>query len=121
LQIHSSGEITANDVPLRFFHFTKIGGPGDFMIERYAGDNVAVFELAEWYRRAIFGDSRQPPPTIPWEYANFSNGRRITTAIRLFYRNRKDLIRSFADPYDATVGGLLDWLRVEQPHLVSVE
>jgi hypothetical protein len=121
LAIHNNGEITVNGLPLRFFHFTKIGGPGDFMIERYAGDNLAVMEMVEWYRREIFGDRRQIPPNIPWQYGKFSDGTPISFEIRLFYRGRKDLMRSFSDPYDASPGGLRDWLRIEQPALVMTD
>jgi hypothetical protein len=119
LQIAGNGDITVNQVPLRFFHFTKIGGPGDVMIERYAGENLAVFEMVEWYRRKIFGAGRTLDPSRPWHYGTFSDGTAISRVLRVFYRGRTDLMRRFADPFDASPGGLYDWIRAEQPDLLE--
>jgi len=42
----------ANGQALKFYHFTKIGGIGDAMTERYAQDGTEVFEIVNWYKRS---------------------------------------------------------------------
>jgi hypothetical protein len=121
IEINQSGLITVNSVPLRFYHFTKIGGAGDVMVERYAGDVVDVFELWEWYRREINRKEEHPLSDTSWHYGYFSDGQPIPRQVRLLYRNRKDLMRAFTDPFDAGEGGFVDWLRFERPDLISVQ
>ena len=53
LRITGAGEVFANDSPLRFFHFTKLGPLGDAMTERFAGDNIEVYEIWAWYKAAV--------------------------------------------------------------------
>jgi hypothetical protein len=119
LEISHSGAITINNVPLRFYHFTKVEGAGDFMVERYADDNLAVFEIWEWYRREINREERCRLSNTTWRYGHFSDGAPIPRAVRLLYRSRKDLMQAFSDPFDATRGGFLDWLRFERPQLID--
>jgi hypothetical protein len=121
LMIGQDGALTINGVPLRFYHFTKVDGAGDFMVERYAGDNLAVFELWEWYRREIKREERRRLSDTTWHYGRFSDGQPIPRAARLLYRSRKDLMQAFSDPFDAGQGGFLDWLRYERPQLIAGE
>lgn len=98
--IEHAGDVRAAGVPLRFFHFTKIGSVGDVMIDRYAGESLAVPELWTWYARQI---ARAQPAGIPqnwWHYARFSNGDAIPRAARLLYRERQDR-GARSDPFDA--------------------
>lgn len=115
IAITRRGEITAAGRVLRFYHFTKIDGPGARMTERYAGDNIAVYELVAWYRRALAALAVPAATMRPWHYGRFSDDTPIPRAARLLMRERADLAAQFADPYDAT--GLLAWLQREQPHL----
>lgn len=117
--VETDGEIRVNGRPLRFFHFTKVNGIGDTMLERYGGDNVQVFELLAWYRRALARHAGHPVAALPWHYGRFSNGVAIPTAARRLFRRRRDLLAHFADPFDAgRPGSYYDWLRHEQPDLL---
>jgi hypothetical protein len=95
----TDGSITVNGVPLRFFHFTKLGPVGDTMTQKYARDNTDVYELWSWYKRTVdeLAEPRIPPGW--WYYGKFSNGKKITKEMRRLYRNRLDLIKAFPDPF----------------------
>lgn len=101
IAIALDGGISVNGVPLRFYHFTKINSVGDVMVDRYAGEGVAVFEIWSWYRRQIA--LRQPAwaEAGQWRYASFSNGVPIRAAARLLYRDVRRRELSFDDPFDA--------------------
>ena len=119
IEIGHDGDIRVNGSPLKFFHFTKIGGEGDVMAERYGGDNVAVFEIWNWYRRLVEAGH---PPTLPhryWHYGRFSNGAPISRAVRRHFRAAPDIAEHFSDPFDAAPGGLYDWLSRERPELLE--
>jgi hypothetical protein len=97
--IDPAGQIRVNGHPLRFYHFTKLGPVGDVMTERYAQDNVEVYEIWAWYKRMI---KRFDEPRIPkgyWYYGQFENGEKIPRQARLLYRDRPDLQAQFPDPY----------------------
>jgi len=119
ITIGIDGGIWVNDVPLRFMHFTKINSVGDVMIERYAGDSIEVLEIWSWYRRQI---AHWQPATVPldyWHYGSFSNGVMIPQAVRLLYRESRNLRTAFDDPYDAA-GPLYAWLSQAQPELLGL-
>jgi len=114
IDILGSGDITVNGEPLGFYHFTKIGGPGDQMTERYAAGNLAVFELWSWYRLAL---ERHQDPRIPadwWAYGNFGDGAPIGKAMRRLYRERVDLREAFPDPFRSGPNSLQEGF-IERP------
>ncbi len=118
--IPSDGAIRVNGEMLRFFHFTKANGLGDVMLERYAGDNVEVFELLAWYKRRLAHHGAHPAAALPWRYGHFSNGVPIPRAARLVFRSRADLIAHFDDPFDADAPeSYLGWLRAEHPEMLA--
>ncbi len=117
LAVNRAGEITAGGRLLRFYHFTKIGGVGDRMTERYAGDNVEVYEMVAWYRRALAATAVAGLDRRPWHYGSFSDGTAVPRQARLLLRQRVDLQARFDDPFAAD--GLLAWLRREQPELLE--
>ena len=45
VRVDDAGQIRVNGVPLRFYHFTKLGPIGDTMTQRYARGNTEVYEL----------------------------------------------------------------------------
>jgi hypothetical protein len=112
--IGRDGSITVNGAPLRFFHFTKLGPVADEMTERYAGDNVEVYELWSWYKRAVAAEAAPGVPPGWWRYGAFSNGELIPKSARILYRQRRDLRDAFPDPFDASGGGYFDWLKRRQ-------
>lgn len=112
IRISLDGEILVGEVPLRFFHFTKLGPIGDIMTVRYAAENTEVYELWAWYRAEV---ERATDPAIPqgwWAFGKFSNGAQIPKQARMLYRERADLRRAFPDPRNAE-GGFFAWLVAE--------
>ena len=119
LLVTRSGSIEVNGSPLGFYHFTKIDGDGDIMVKRYAGGNLAVFELWEWYRRRVRSNRLSWIRPGYWKYGQFSNGSPITRRMRLLFRQRSDLQIAFGNPFEASHGGFLDWIRSEEPGLLD--
>ena len=111
--IGQDGAIRVNGAPLRFWHFTKLGPTGDVMTRRYAGDSHAVYEIWRWYKEQV--DSARDPaiPDRYWAYEQYGDGTEIERAHRLLWRERADLRMTFPDPFDASKGGFLDWLRAQ--------
>jgi hypothetical protein len=113
------GRILVNESPLKFYHFTKIGSAGDGMTERYAGDNTEVFEVWNWYKRALIKNTLQGIPNRYWRYNTFTNGVKILKQARVFYRSRSDLMEYFDDPFEANGNSLYNWLKRERGDLVG--
>jgi hypothetical protein len=116
--IDSDGVITVNGSPLQFYHFTKIGGIGDAMTERYAGDNAAALELWYWYKRRLLQNAVTGIPDGWWYYGCFDNGTPIPAAARLLYRSRPELVEYFRDPFDTAGDSFYAWLDREMPELL---
>jgi hypothetical protein len=112
------GDIVVNDSRLRFYHFSKIGGAGDVMTDRYAGDNYEVLEIWNWYKRRLAANAIAGMPEGWWHYGTFSDGQSIPAAVRLFYRERPDLMEHFDDPFDVSGDSLRAWLQRERPELL---
>ena len=94
--------------PLGFYHFTGFDSGAHLgMANKYAGNSPAVFELIKWYEGQTKKLSRDPIARIPWAYATFTNGEKISPAHRIVYRDRIDLQAAFPDPFDAS--GYLQW------------
>tara|TARA_Y100000310_G_C20644152_1_gene795635 strand:+ start:580 stop:1485 length:906 start_codon:yes stop_codon:yes gene_type:complete len=70
IKFTEGGDITVNDEPLRFFHFTKLGPVGRKMTERYANDNSEVFELWRWYQERIDLNTVEGLPSRYWAYGD---------------------------------------------------
>ena len=110
VSIEKDGCILVNGVPLRFWHFTKLGEIGDAMTRRYAGDNFPVYELWSWYKREIAVSTDPAIPAGWWAFGAYQDGRPIEKAHRLLYRSRLDLQAEFPDPYAAGPDGFRAWL-----------
>ena len=70
---------------LKFYHFTKYGGVGDAMTQRYARSPV-VHEIWYWYGRMLRQRSLNIPAGGAYWYGTFSNGQSILDAHRISYR-----------------------------------
>ena len=112
LAIDESGEIQVNGVPLRFYHFTKLGPVGDTMTQRYARDNTEVYELWAWYRQAVAEATDDRVPEGYWHYKTFDDGTLIPPEVRRLYRERKDLRAAFPRPRSVE-DGFFGWLVAE--------
>jgi hypothetical protein len=118
--ITRGGDITVNGVKLAFYHFTKHGGIGDVMTERYARGCHEPHELWHWYGRRLEAHAEPALTDPPWHYANFSDGTPIPRAARLYHRQRPDLMDAFADPFDVSGDSLREWLRRHAPDVLFI-
>ncbi len=119
LAVTPAGGITADGAPLAFYHFSKHGGAGDAMTDRYAGDLPLAHELWRWYGRRLAALTGPPAEQPGWHYARFSDGAAVPRAARLLHRARPDLLDAFDDPFDAARGGLRDWLAAYAPETLA--
>lgn len=113
------GGIRVNGAPLRFYHFTKITGVGALMTERTAGDNTEVYEIVNWYKRSLIRNSFAAADAAPWHFAHFDTGETIPRPLRLFWRDRTDLVATFDDPFATGPGTLHAWLTQNRPDLLE--
>lgn len=114
IDITEDGRILVNGAhQLRFFHFTKLGPIGDAMTQRYARDNVEVYEIWAWYRRQVMAAADERIPQGWWHYATFDDGRPISKRMRELYRERRDLQSAFPAPRASGENSFLAWLRTE--------
>ena len=111
IKIGSDGRITVNGSLLRFYHFTKLGPIGDTMTQRYAGDNIAVYEIWAWYRHMVARNQEDRIPDGYWYYGRFDDCTEISKDMRELYRSRPDL-DAFPKPRRTGDGSFLQWLRV---------
>jgi hypothetical protein len=110
------GNLLVNGVPLKFYHFTKIGGAGDIMTDRYATDNVEVHELVNWYRRAVRDNALAPLAEWDWHYGRFADGTSVPLGARMLFRQRPRLMEMFDNPLGPEFRA---WLDREMPALLA--
>lgn len=118
MRYDETGTALINDRPLRFYHFTKLGPVGDVMTQRFARDNVEIYELWWWYRNAVEAASTSDIPKGWWYYGTFSNGEKIPKPVREMYRERGDLRAAFPNPRKAGKRSFYTWL-VENTDMIS--
>ncbi|WP_088348479.1 MULTISPECIES: hypothetical protein [Rhodomicrobium] len=119
ISIPASGDILVNGKPLRFYHFTKLGPIGDAMTRRYAGDNVEVYEIWSWYKRAVDEFSEAQIPDGYWHYGHFSNQRPIHKQARVLYRSSPELQSTYQNPFEVTKSSFYTWLRKNHRKLAA--
>lgn len=105
-----AGTALINGRPLRFYHFTKLGAVGDTMTQRYARDNIEVYELWWWYRQQVLSANSPEIPKGWWHYGTFDNGEKIPKSVRELYRERPDLQKAFPEPLRTGSGTLHEWI-----------
>ena len=119
IRVADDGSIVVNGSPLCFYHFTKHGGIGDAMTERYAGGSHEPHELWHWYGRRLAVHAEPAVPEGWWAYGQYADGAPVARATRLFYRRRPDLMAAFADPYATGPDSLRAWLQANAPEALS--
>ena len=96
----NDGRIYAAGHQLRFFHFTKVTGVGETMLEKYCGGKVAIFEIIKWYLERLKVNAA-PLPKGWWYYGKYENGSEILRKQRVAYRKNPALKSKFPDPFKA--------------------
>lgn len=109
--IGEDGTITINNVPLRFWHFTKLGPVGDQMTKRYAGSNFEVFEIWAWYRRAVSRFRPTGQVDTRWAFDFFEDGEKIEAEARHSYRRSQQLQSKFPNPFQSGPGSFQEHFR----------
>jgi hypothetical protein len=104
ISIDEDGSLRAAGQLLRFFHFTKVTWVGEKMLERYAGQRLAVFELMKWYRSRLTANAVAGLPPGWWAFGRYADGSPIPREHRLTYRSRHDLRELYPDPFSAGPG-----------------
>lgn len=118
IRFDNDGYAYVNGALLRFFHFTKLGDIGDIMTQRYAKDNIEVYEIWLWYKMAVLKCTDLNIPRNYWHYRSFDNGVEIPKAARELYRERDDLRKAFAKPRNVE-DGYYKWLRAETECIIG--
>lgn len=81
-----------NDLPLQFYHFSGFdSGAQENMLNVHGKDNVALFELREWYIQRMQENGQDEFGNKPSIYDFYDNGEKIKKDERLLFRNRTDL------------------------------
>jgi len=89
------------------------------MTEKYAKDNVEVYEIWNWYKRSLAANDIATLPPRYWHYAHFVNGILIPKAVRKLFRERTDLFDRFDDPFSTGEGSYFEWVLSEAPELLE--
>lgn len=119
LTITSDGAIMVNEKhPLRFYHFTKINAEGDVMTDRYARGRLAVFEVWNWYKRALAAAELPGIPQRYWAYGQYEDGTPITKEERIYFRTTPGLYERFANPFSVESESFHEHLRAQASELV---
>ena len=118
LEITGEGNIRVNGHPLKFYHFTKVNSLGDYVTEKYAGENLEIMEIWNWYKRAIRDARVDGIPAGYWAYGAFDNGEKIPKPAREFFRDRVDLNEAFSNPFQTEGNSYYGWLQRHRSDLL---
>ena len=92
--------LAVNGEPLGFYHFTGFdSGAHRVMAIKNGADSPAVLDLIQWYENQTRDDANDPLCRLPWGFANYEGGGKISKDARRLYRAREDLRRAFPDPF----------------------
>ena len=90
ITITNSGIMVNSEYPLRFYHFTKYGGAGIVMTQRYAKTPETI-EVWFWYGRMMKQMSFNLPPRAHYYYGHYKTGQKVPQSERDLYRSCPDI------------------------------
>lgn len=102
LSFEPDGRLLVNGSELKFYHFTKLGEVGDTMTQRYAQENLPVYELWNWYKLQVVENTEDAIPKGWWHFGVYDDQSKIRDEHRRLYKSRVDLRNTFQNPYDVT-------------------
>lgn len=103
------GDLSVNDKPLKFFHFTKVDHVGETMLRRYAERHLDVIELMYWYRSQLKKNAIAGIPDRYWLYNTYEDGVPIEPRARRVYLEMRDAQVRFPNPFAVGPGSFRDW------------
>lgn len=93
ISITDEGPMINEKHPLRFYHFTKYGGAGLVMTQRYAR-TPETLEIWFWYGRQLKQMSFSLPPKEHYYYGHYQTGEKIPQSERDLFRTNPGLFPS---------------------------
>jgi hypothetical protein len=106
LSFSREGTLLVNGSPLKFYHFTGYdSGAGNVMTLKYAGGNQIVSEIWAWYGHQLAEHGQAELGEVKWHFDFFENGKKISQAARLLYRQRQNFQDAFPNPFTTGKGG----------------
>jgi hypothetical protein len=117
------GHYVINGDPLRFIHFSGLdSGTIDKAIGWWlTGKNRATFvKLYGQYKALLQAHGQAKLGKLPWSYATYTDGRKISNAARVAYRNR-ELWEKIPEPFSASDDAIEPPERAPQPPAESVK
>lgn len=100
----TDGRYVINGDPLRFIHFSGLdSGTIDKAIGWWLTDkNRDTFvKLYSQYKQSLLAHGQAKLGKLPWSYATYADGRKISNAARVAYRNR-ELWARIPEPFGAS-------------------
>jgi hypothetical protein len=96
ITIENEGPLVNGREKLKFYHFTKYGGVGQIMTQRYA-QTPETLEIWFWYGRMLKSNSFNLPPKGYYYYGFYQDGPPIPQEERNLFRDQPDLFAE--NPY----------------------
>lgn len=95
-----------NDMPLCFYHFSGFdSGSQKIMLKKYGSHSPVLFDLRDQYIKDCEAEGQQTFGQIECAYSAFEDGTPITRKQRIVYRDRKDLQKTFPNPFATNTKG----------------
>ncbi len=103
--------VMINGEPLGFYHFSGFdSGDQAIMLNKYGRDSPVLQELRDWYIQACEERGQSDIGALPYKFAFFQDGTKITPSQRILYRQREDLQKAFPNPFATSpAGGYKRW------------
>lgn len=103
LEKSADGTYLVDGEPLGFYHFTGFdSGAHRIMAAKNSGNNPYMAELIQWYFDRVRHLDNDKFSKRPWAFGRFSDGTSIHSDQRLIYRLRRDLQKTFPNPFIAS-------------------